>query len=310
MNLYKEIPFGTRSSTFDCVFLWIYAKNCTPYKGYPYNDIPNVSLVLSELRWDGLLGAVGGAVEFDDSSLEEAIAREAKEEIAYDLPIDRIEPLVSYKNVISNSHIHSFSLEVSYEELLDIRNKASTGEHFNAENAGVNLLHICRYLKAGKVESGWNNIMEQNFVSTSKLELQKLVKSKNLLIDYVNDSITEGSYKMFLDDLRDVDKYYPNEEFVVVRSYKEAVDYVKKHGLPGFVSFDHDLGFESTSNTESTSVTDQEENGYTFAKFLVEYMLDQKIVTPFEYNVHSANPVGALNIMSYLENAFKYIRSL
>lgn len=299
---YEEIPFGTRSNRFDCVFVWIYARNCTPYAGYPYNDIPNVSLVLTEMRWDGLFGAVGGAVEPDDESLEIAIQREAMEEIAYELPIDRLEPLVTYRNKISGSHIHSYSLEVTYEELLDIRQNAYSGEHFNAENAGINLLHVCRYLKAGKIECGWNTILEQNFVSTSKMELMKLVRDKNLLINYVeDDALTVGSYKMFLDDLRDVEQYYPNEEFVVCRTYQEAVDYVKAHGIPMFISFDHDLGDTENEN---------EETGYTFAKYLIDYMMDNRIATEFEYHVHSANPVGAMNIMSYLENAFKFIRGL
>lgn len=299
--MYEEIPFGTRSERYDCVFVWIYARNCTPYSNYPYNDIPNVSLVLSELRFDGLLGAVGGMVEKDDPSLEIAVLREAQEEIAYNLPIDRLEKLVSYKNTVIGSHNHAFSLEVSYEELLEIRNNAHNGEHFSAENAGVNLLHTCRYLKGNKIECGWNTLLEQRFVGTAKLELIKLVHMKNLLIDYVDDGSTDTSYKMFLDDLRDVNQYYPNEEFVVCRTYQEAVQYVKEHGIPSFVSFDHDLGDTENEN---------EETGYSFAKFLIEHMMDNQLATPFDYHVHSANPVGAMNIIAYLDNAFKFIRSL
>lgn len=296
---YQEVPFGTRSDRFDCVFVWIYAKNCTPYSNYPYNDIPNVTLVLSELRFDGLLGAVGGMVEKDDPDLETAIYREAKEEINYDLPVERLEQLVSYKNVVTGSHNHAFSLEVTYEELLDIRNNAHNGAHFSAENAGVNLMHICRYLKGNKVECGWNNLLEQRFVSTAKMELIKLVSDKNLLINYVDDD--NDNYKMFLDDIRDCNQYYPNEDMVVCRTYQEAVEYVKKHGIPSFVSFDHDLGDVHNEN---------EETGYTFAKYLIEYMIENKITTTFDYHVHSANPVGAMNIISYLDNAFKFIRGL
>ncbi|AKJ73442.1 hypothetical protein SP40_1 [Salmonella phage 40] len=43
------------------------------------------------------MGAVGGAVEDDDVSLEAAVKREAYEEIHYDLPIDRLEPLLTLK---------------------------------------------------------------------------------------------------------------------------------------------------------------------------------------------------------------------
>ncbi len=300
MNIHNvEVPFGTRSSRYDCVFVWIYAKNCDPYKNYPYNDIPNVSLVLSELRFDGLLGAVGGMVEADDPSLEVAVVREAKEEINYDLPVERLKPLVSYHNTITKSNNHSFSLEVTYEELLEIRTNASTGVHFSAENAGVNLMHICRYLKSNKVECGWNVLLTQNFIGTAKMELQKLVQQENLLVDYVD--VKPPKYKMFIDDLRDVEKYYPGEDFVVVRTYQEAVSYVEQHGLPSFVSFDHDLGDTENEN---------EETGYTFAKYLVDYMIDNETPELFEYNVHSANPVGAANIAGVLEHAFKFIRGL
>ncbi|AZU98088.1 nucleoside diphosphate [Salmonella phage SE_PL] len=182
---YRELPFGLRSKRGDCVFVWIYAKNCTPYANYPYNDIPNVTLVLSELRWDGLMGAVGGAVEDDDVSLEAAVKREAYEEIHYDLPIDRLEPLLTLKNG-NGSHNHSFSLEVTYEELLQIRNNAHLGEHFSAENAGVNLMHICRYQKPSKVECGYNILLGQDFIGSAKIELQHLVSTKDLLVSYLD----------------------------------------------------------------------------------------------------------------------------
>lgn len=179
----QTLEFGTRSERFDAVFVWIFARNCTPYNGYPYNDIPNVSLVLTEMRWDGLMGAVGGAVEPEDESLEIAVQREAWEEIAYDLDVSKLKPLATMR-LPSGSHVHSFSYEVSYEELMDIRNNAHNGEHFSAENAGVNLLHICRYLKGNWQECGYNVIMTQNFVGTSKSELAMLVEKENLLVDY------------------------------------------------------------------------------------------------------------------------------
>lgn len=105
-------------------------------------------------------------------------------------------------------------------------------------------------------------------------------------------------YKLFIDDLRDAEKYYPGEGFIVVRSCGDAISYVQSHGLPQFVSFDHDLG-----DTES----EVEQTGYTFAKYLIEYMFDNNIKEPFQYYVHSANPVGLKNIVSYLENGFKHL---
>lgn len=184
MTEFEVLPFGTRTDKFECVFVWIYAKNCTPYKNYPYNDIPNVSLVLAELRFDGFLGSVGGAVEADDETLEIAVQREAMEEIAYNLDVNRLEPLLTLRMPKGNIN-HSFSLEVSYEELLSIRNNAHNGEHFGAENAGVNLLHTCRYTKGRGDECGYNNLIEQNFIGTALYEYKELVKTKNLLVSYV-----------------------------------------------------------------------------------------------------------------------------
>lgn len=182
---FVDVPFGERSTRFDCVFVWIFARNCTPYQNYPYNDIPNVSLVLSELRFDGMMGGVGGGVEPDDESLELAIKREAWEEIHMDLDVSRLVPLASIRSP-NGTHNHSFSYEVSYEEIQEIRNNAHLGEHFSAENAGVNLMHICRYTKGRGNECGYNNLLNQLYIGTSKIELERLVQKENLLVDYVD----------------------------------------------------------------------------------------------------------------------------
>lgn len=106
------------------------------------------------------------------------------------------------------------------------------------------------------------------------------------------------SYTMFIDDIRDAKKYYPDLDMVVVRDYYSACDYVNQNGLPVFVSFDHDLG--------DTSV--DEKTGYSFAKFLIDYMFEHNIQEPFEYYVHSSNPVGRENIENYLNNGFRSLR--
>lgn len=106
-------------------------------------------------------------------------------------------------------------------------------------------------------------------------------------------------YKLFLDDLRDAEKYYPNQGFITKRSYYDAVEYVKENGIPAFISFDHDLADEA--QVEMT--------GYDFAKFMIDFIIDNKLQCVFEYVVHSANPVGKENIEYYLKNGFEFIRS-
>jgi hypothetical protein len=98
------------------------------------------------------------------------------------------------------------------------------------------------------------------------------------------------TYKLYLDDIRTPTTPGP---WIVARSFIEATEYVLKHGYPLYVSFDHDLG-------DKTAYT-----GYDFAKWLVNYDMDYHgMPADFEFNVHSANPVGAANITGLLT---KYI---
>ena len=98
---------------------------------------------------------------------------------------------------------------------------------------------------------------------------------------------------VFLDD----ERFPPNNAlpWVIIRSYAEAVAYVTANGIPHFISFDHDIQSEP-------------ETGYTFAKWLVEQELDKvhKFPKDFDFEVHSANPIGAENIKQYLNSYLNY----
>lgn len=93
-------------------------------------------------------------------------------------------------------------------------------------------------------------------------------------------------YAMFLDD----ERMPPNDgtNWIICRSFEEARAIVITHGIPTYISFDHDLGTDKT--------------GYDFAKWLCNYMFDINCVVYFEYYVHSQNPVGKKNIENYLDN--------
>lgn len=99
------------------------------------------------------------------------------------------------------------------------------------------------------------------------------------------------SYKMFIDDLREC----PNG-FVCCRSSNDAIAYVMEHGCPIFISFDHDLGGDDTS--------------ILFVNWLIDAVLDGKVILPseFDYKVHSANPIGAMNIKSKMDGFLKFVR--
>lgn len=128
--------------------------------------------------------------------------------------------------------------------------------------------------------------------------------------------------KLFLDDIRipkdainlvpsHFNKMYWEEDWFVVRDYKEFTNWILSYGVPDLISFDHDLAdihYEvDFSDWEFSS--DQlgvEETGLDCAKWLVDYCADNGFNLP-QYIVHSANPAGRKNIQGYLDNAKKHL---
>lgn len=132
-------------------------------------------------------------------------------------------------------------------------------------------------------------------------------------------------FKIYLDDIRT-----PIEStWIVVRDYDEFINKVNELGLENIqtVSLDHDLG-DTAMREYYTNVTDnffidynniKEKTGLDVAKFLVEtfYLKNpsrlsmsgsQKRNEKFNFpkvTVHSANPIGAHNIMGYINNFYK-----
>ena len=90
-------------------------------------------------------------------------------------------------------------------------------------------------------------------------------------------------YRMFIDDIRNP----PPGDWVVVRSSSEALEYIQTNGMPEFISFDHDLGGDDTT--------------MVFLRSLVKSLWDGTNNIP-DYTVHSANPVGSKNIVSFMES--------
>ena len=103
---------------------------------------------------------------------------------------------------------------------------------------------------------------------------------------------------LWLDDLRDP----PVEEegggwsfpeggctqaWTVARTSEEALSLCESLGFPAYMSLDHDLGGEDTT--------------MVFLGRLVRELWDTKSLPP-DYRVHSANPVGARNIVSFMES--------
>lgn len=136
-------------------------------------------------------------------------------------------------------------------------------------------------------------------------------------------------YYLFLDDERLPGHVtwvnLPGAVYEVVRNYGEFVEIIETHGVPRFVSFDHDLADEhyvagfrdaqlNSTGQLAFAVADNlvevdygvEKTGYDCAKWLVDYCADRNLVFP-EFAVHSMNPVGAERIKQYIANAKKHL---
>ncbi len=99
------------------------------------------------------------------------------------------------------------------------------------------------------------------------------------------------SYRLYLDDIRTPKT---EEPWVIVRDYASFCSVIFQFGFPNYISFDHDLG--------------QEKTGYDCAKVLQLIIEQEKMAIPkdFDFNVHSANPIGAKNIECFMNNLIKY----
>lgn len=118
---------------------------------------------------------------------------------------------------------------------------------------------------------------------------------------------------IYLDDIRTP----ADETWTVVRSYEEFVALILNVGLDNVerISFDHDLGDtamrEYYENVRTNYTIDyskiEEKTGYDCAKWLVTWSMHTGEAIPKVY-VHSANPIGAANILGYINNYYKNFR--
>jgi len=104
-------------------------------------------------------------------------------------------------------------------------------------------------------------------------------------------------YNLFLDDVRNANLFLGDiRTWETVRNYNQFVKIIQERGLPSFISFDHDLDEEYVNKT-----------GFDCAKWLIEYCMKTSQPLP-DFQVHSMNPVGKLNIQNVL-NSYKKIQN-
>ena len=134
--------------------------------------------------------------------------------------------------------------------------------------------------------------------------------------------MTEQTLKtaLYLDDVRTPSNVLPGyHPWKVVRTYDEFISYITEHGMPDFVSFDHDLADEHMNDyyeqvgQQGYQIPSydqfQEKTGLHAAMWLVEY--SQHTNTPINrVSVHSHNPVGAKNIQDCINSWKKHCEEL
>ena len=113
--------------------------------------------------------------------------------------------------------------------------------------------------------------------------------------------------RLYLDDVRTPIA----DDWVIARNYDEFVNSINLHGLGNFevISLDHDLGegamVEYYTNVKNNYMLDynniEERTGMDCCRYLVMESMNEKIPLPQIY-VHSANPIGAANMMGYINN--------
>ena len=139
-------------------------------------------------------------------------------------------------------------------------------------------------------------------------------------------------YKIYLDDVR-VPK---DPEWILVKNYDEFVQKIQEIGLSNIstISLDHDLGdtamaeyFNNVApNYQLNYDNITEKTGLDCAKWLINFWMEtRKQIThptmdgiwiddphqPFNFPTiytHSANPIGASNIIGYINNFLKNVR--
>lgn len=123
-------------------------------------------------------------------------------------------------------------------------------------------------------------------------------------------------YKLFLDDVREpywvgnyilpvtIKSIYRENNWDIVRNYKEFTEFILQYGVPGLISFDHDLAeehYDSENWQDSTLGIYENETGYDCAKWLLSILDKYKLPLP-QIICHSMNPVGKENIESLFKN--------
>lgn len=165
MNRIQTGKRGIYEGKVDRVFCLIYAKNV-------YLDGEKCSLILAQMRHDGMLGFPGGKVEKYHKTLMSALKDELKQEINLNyIKEDKLKMMATFAD--EKRHITIYKYEVDFNTFRWIQSNASKAEHYYLENMGSIALKI--------TEDSLKNIRRQKFRGTGRIELDILINQENLL---------------------------------------------------------------------------------------------------------------------------------
>ena len=167
-------------------------------------------------------------------------------------------------------------------------------------------------LVAAAMDLGWDLAIEKNHPTIRGISVVlrtilkiylKMTKTKTFLLLEDRPERTPQSIGNYILPV-ELRPMYRKENWQIVRSYDEFVDWILKNGLPDVVSFDHDLADEHYTFVGDYSKL-KVKTGYHAAKWMVDFCLHEGYELP-EWYVHSMNPVGADNIKQYLAGFEKF----
>lgn len=263
--------------------------------------------------------------------------------VNYDKIYDKLPPVFSFSHDLTDEHVNLALINPrvvpKYDEL-----KEPTGFHclsWLMELIDVNDISV--YPEIMIHSTGFTSTLIQDVANewlkkkgAQKFAFHMKLKTKNKASKSYKPQVptkekkarkkkteTKPSYNLFLDDIRDPKNkeqmghmkhklgrdfiIYDKFDWMVVRNYDAFVDAIKRHGLPDFISFDHDLADEHYCPPAEYETYDdwvaaqnfKEKNGYEAAKWLKEYCINNNLKLP-KFIVHSMNPVGTENITKLL----------
>ena len=172
----KRIPFGTMTHKKQTVFLAIVCEDVVAYGGVV---CPGVLMIN---RSDGRFSFPGGGVE-EGESLIDAIYREAKEEINFEITPGQISPVCSHR--VFTVDMHLYFMTVGFNELVTIQKNAFEAKHFGSEVVGTAIVQIIKSRSGMGVPNFLQNnfvkgVIEQFFVLTTEIGLMNKGAIKQL----------------------------------------------------------------------------------------------------------------------------------